>query len=581
LLESDTFYNMSHIMANTLLAPAGISIMTNHTNVSSATAQFDTIIIGAGHNGLATATVLARNGHKVLVLEKNNYVGGMGGTREILKDCQNEVGASCLFPLSKEIKDYFEFEANGVELIPLPIMAVNLTGASGRPLIFYKNPVKLAVNILTTFGFGAMLGFIRLIKFCQYPAQVLDRFTARKAPRKLHDIIADAETQEQRDHLQLAFNGSAMDIIDRFFPDKIKHRELRANMAFAAVQATYKGPFTPGSGLCLIYTLAQEGSEGLMQRVKGGMGKLSESLATQIEALGGEIRLKQQVSKILIEDGRAVGVELKNGTPIFARTIVSNLDKPTTFNQLMPEHTLAEPVQNRVDKFVHQGAFVHMLFKLKGLPSYSNHLKKLNNIPGARFGGAMVTDPEEMQSAYESCLKGELPDQVPLAFQIPTVMDPSLAPPGNHIASAYGFYFPCEAEKSQRGKLRDQMGEMIIDHISVHMPDFRGLIVDKAIFSSDHFASMQGVTNGDWTHGCLHPDQMIGDRCLIDGTGHTTPIDNLFLCGASCHPGPGVTFLPGYNCAHELMAAAQSGNPAIKAEENSSATVQAPKERAA
>ncbi|MEH6571329.1 MAG: FAD-dependent oxidoreductase, partial [Halioglobus sp.] len=105
--------------------------MTNHTNASNVSTQFDTVIIGAGHNGLATATVLARNGQKVLVLEKNNYVGGMGGTREILKGCQNEVGASCLFPLSKEIKDYFDFEANGVELIPLPIMAVNLTGASG------------------------------------------------------------------------------------------------------------------------------------------------------------------------------------------------------------------------------------------------------------------------------------------------------------------------------------------------------------------------------------------------------------------------------------------------------------------
>ena len=99
------------------------------------------------------------------------------------------------------------------------------------------------------------------------------------------------------------------------------------------------------------------------------------------------------------------------------------------------------------------------------------------------------------------------------------------------------------------------MAEKLIDHIGLHMPDFRSLITDQAIFPSDHFASMQGVTNGDWTHGLLHPDQMIGERCLIEGTGHTTPLENLYLCGASCHPGPGVTFLPGYNCAHEIMAA--------------------------
>lgn len=517
--------------------------------------QFDTIIVGAGHNGLATALVLARNGQKVLVLEKNDFVGGMGGTREILKGCRNEVGASCLFPLSAEVKAYFDFEAHGVELIPLPVMAVNLCGAQGKPLVFFKNPVKLALGILRDFGPGAMLGFIRLMKFCQYPARVLDRFTARKAPRKLEELIAEAETPQQRAHLELAFNGSAMEIIDTFFPNPVKHAELRANMAFAAVQATYKGPYSPGSGLCLIYTMAQEGSEGLMQRVKGGLGKLSECLTQQIEALGSQVRLKQKVARIVVNDGAAVAVELKNGERIYAHNIVSNLDKQATFNGLLSDYTLAAHEQEKVDAFTHQGAFVHMLFKLKGLPSYSKHLQKLNAIPGAKFGGAMVIDPLEMQAAYEACLRGEMPEKIPLAFQIPSVMDSTLAPEGYHIASAYGFYFPCEAQQKQRGKLRDAMAEKIIDHISLHMPDFRALIEDQAIFSADHFASMQGVTNGDWTHGLLHPDQMIGERCLIDGTGHTTPIKNLFLCGASCHPGPGVTFLPGYNCAFELLAA--------------------------
>ncbi|MEM1114418.1 MAG: NAD(P)/FAD-dependent oxidoreductase [Pseudomonadota bacterium] len=517
---------------------------------------FDAIIIGAGHNGLATGLVLARNGKRVLVLEKNHYVGGMGATREILKGCQNEVGASCLFPLSAEIKEYFDFESHGVELIPLPVMAVNLTGAQGRPMIFFKNSLRLSFAMLKDFGPGAMLGFARFLKFCEYPARVLDRFTARKAPRKLEELIAEAETPEQREHLELAFKGSAMDIIDKFFPDPVKHRELRANMAFAAVQATYKGPYTPGSGLCLIYTMAQEGSEGLMQRVKGGMGKLSECITQQLLDLGSEVRLKQHVTSILVEDGAAVGVQLKNGDELRAPIVISNLDKQATFNHLLADHSLVTEKQIKVDAFDHKGAFVHMLFKLKGLPTYSKHLKRLNRIPEARFGGAMVLDPEEMQSAYERCLEGELPERMPLAFQIPSVMDASLAPEGFHIASAYGFYFPCDAEKSRRGKLRDQAAENLIEHISLHMPDFRELIVDQAIFSADHFATMQGVTNGDWTHGLLHPDQMIGDRCLIEGTGHTTPLSGLYLCGASCHPGPGVTFLPGYNCAHEVLAAA-------------------------
>ncbi len=515
---------------------------------------FDAIVIGAGHNGLATATVLARNNQRVLVLEKNGYVGGMGGTREILKGCQNEVGASCMFPLSQEVKDYFEFEKNGVELIPLPVMAVNLTGKDGRPLIFYKNSLKLALGLLKNYGLSAMIGFGRFIKFCDYPAKMLDRYTARKTPQNLADMIAQAPTEAQREQLELAFNGSAMDIIDKFFPDPIKHKELRANMAFAAVQATYKGPYSKGSAMCLIYTMAQEGSAGLMQRVKGGMGKLSESLVRQIESLGSEVRIKQQVQKIIIENDTAVGVELKNGEQLFAKTIISNLDKPATFNRLADDYRLPTATQQQIDHFEHRGAYVHMLFKLSGLPRYGAHIDKLNRIPFAQFGGAMVADPEELQRCYEQCQKGELPPTVPLAFQFPSLLDDTLAPEGFHIASAYGFYFPCDAEKSKRGKLRDQFGEMIIDHIDMHMPGFRDLIVDKAIFSADHFATMEGASNGDWTHGLLHPDQMVGDRCLIEGTGHTTPISNLFLCGSSCHPGPGVTFLPGYNCAFEVLA---------------------------
>jgi phytoene dehydrogenase-like protein len=521
---------------------------------------YDALIIGGGHNGLAAATVLAKQGQSVLVLEKNNYIGGMGGTREILKGCMNEVGASCFFPLSKEIKDYYDFESNGVELIPLPVMSVNLCGADRRAMVFYKNPIRLAYNILKTFGFSAMVGMVKLLAFCKYPAQMIDRFTARKAPRNLEDIIASAPTLKQKQQLTLAFKGSAMDILDQFFPDKERHKELRGNMAFAAVQATYKGPYSPGSGLCLIYTLAQDGSEGLMQRVKGGMGKLSESLARQLEAKGGEIRMKTKVSRILLEDNRAVGVELKNGEQIFANTIISNLDKPATFKGLLAEHPLAEPFQRKVDSANHNGAFVHMLFKLKGLPDYAPQFDHLNHIEGARFGGAMVVEPELMQTCYEACIKGEMPPKIPLAFQIPTVMDPSLAPEGNHIASAYGFYFPCTADKSLRGKLRDLAAEMIINQVSEYMPNFRELIIDQAIFSADHFESMHGATNGDWTHGALHPEQMLGERCLVEGTGHVTPIDNLFLCGASCHPGPGVTFLPGYNCAHEVLEYAKSAD---------------------
>jgi len=140
-------------------------------------------------------------------------------------------------------------------------------------------------------------------------------------------------------------------------------------------------------------------------------------------------------------------------------------------------------------------------------------------------------------------------------MQIPTVMDPSLAPEGFHIATTYGFFFPCEAPRDDRGRLRDEMVERILDRLSELLPDLRDCIVERAIFSSDHFAAMQGATNGDFTHGLIHPEQMIGRRLLVPGSAYATPIANLYLCGASCHPGPGVTFLPRYGAAYQVAEA--------------------------
>lgn len=518
----------------------------------------DAIVIGAGHNGLAAAAVLARAGRRVLVLEKNGYVGGMSGTREILSGCRNEVGASCLFPLADEVREALDFEGSGAELIDLPVMATNLPGPGATPLLFHANPLRQLVHVLRDHGPSALLGFVRLVRFCRYPARVMDRFAAGRLPRTMEELLAEAPSAAAREQLALVFRGSAMDVIERFFPDPVKHRTLRALLAFAAVQSTFKGPYSPGSAFCLVYTMALNGGGGLMRRVKGGMGALSEALARQIEARGGEIRLKQPVRRIVVEDGRAVGVALRGGEVLRARAIVSNLDKPATFLGLLSEEAASLPATllECVQRIEHKGAYVHLLFKLDGLPAYGGEWAHLNGNVHARFGGAMVPDPEAMQASYEACRRGELPAEIPVAFQIPSIEDPSLAPPGHHVASAYGFFFPCDAPDSEKGKLRDEMAERVVDRICRYLPDFRERIVERAVFSSDHFAAMHGATHGDFTHGLLHPDQMLAARALVEGSAHATPLPGLYLCGSSCHPGPGVTFLPGIGCAQELLRTA-------------------------
>ncbi len=518
-------------------------------------------MIGAGHNGLAATALLAARGLRVLCLEKNGYVGGMAGTREILSGCRNDVGASLLFPLAKGLAEELELVRYGVEFIDLPIMASNLNSPSSPPAIFYSNPLRMALYVLRHFGVRAMTGFVRLMAFCKYPASVMHRFTPRSIPPTLDELIAHAPDERKRQQLTLAFTGSAMDLVDRFLPDARKHRTLRALVAFAAVQSTYKGPFTPGSALCLVYTFAQSEGGGLMRRVKGGMGSLSEALQRSIADKGGEVQLKTPVRRVLIEDGCAVGVELRDGRCITARAVLSNLDKPATFFGLVGREHLDADTIRKVERIEHRGAYVHLLFKLRRLPRYGPPFEHLNGDPRTRFNTTLVPDPELQQASYEACRRGEVPEHPPVGMQIPTVMDPSLAPAGFHIATTYGFFFPCEAPKDARGRLRDAMAERILDRLSEFLPDLRDCIVERAVFSSEHFATMQGATNGDFTHGLIHPDQMIGGRLMVPGSAHATPIAGLYLCGASCHPGPGVTFLPGYGAAYEVADALTHASP--------------------
>ena len=521
----------------------------------SGSEHVDVVVIGAGHNGLAATALLAKRGLRVVCLEKNHYVGGMAGTREILTGCRNDVGASLLFPLAKGLAEELELARYGVELIDLPIMASNLNSPDAPPAIFYSNPLRMAAYVLRHFGPGAMLGFVRLMAFCQYPASLMHRFTPRSVPPTLDELLGRAPNEKKRRQIALAFTGSAMDLIDRFLPDARRHRTLRALASFAAVQSTYKGPFTPGSALCLVYTFAQNEAGGLMRRVKGGMGVLSEALCRSIADKGGEVRLKAPVARVLIEDGRAAGVELRDGSRIHARAVLSNLDKPATFFGLVGREHLRDELIARLEAIEHRGAFMHLLLKLDRLPSYGPPFAHLNRDPRTRFNTTLVPDPELQQASYEACVRGEVPEHPPVGMQIPTVMDPSLAPPGQHIATIYGFFFPCEAPKAERGRLRDEMAERILDRLSEYLPDLRDCIVERAVFSSDHFAAMQGATNGDFTHGLIHPEQMIGGRLLVPGSAHATPIPDLYLCGAACHPGPGVTFLPGYGAAYEVAEA--------------------------
>jgi phytoene dehydrogenase-like protein len=515
-------------------------------------ADYDAIVVGAGHNGLAAAVILAKEGLKALVLEKNSYVGGMAATREFFKGFKHDVAASILFPLSERIVEDLELEKYGLQVIDTPILTSS-TGVPGEsPVIFYSDPVKLMEHIQRDHGGDAVQGLAGVFAFCNTAAEALDRFNPLSPPKSLGAVIDAAPTVQAKNALKKCFFGSVMDVINEFFPDPNRHKLIRSFLAFMAIQSTYRGPYTPGSALCLAYGLASPAMGQLMRRIKGGIGMLPEGLRRSFEEKGGEVRLSTRVRRILTENGKAVGVELRNNEKITAKVVLSNLDASATFMRLVGEDNLPADFVRMVKRIKCGAPFIQIHCTLKELPEFTGDLAFANK-DNIRWLMCYNRGPEHYQQCMDDIKWGRIPEDPMFTYYISSVWDDSMAPPGYHSATFFSFYFPLIAAGAHHNQLKEEVADKMISQASKYAPNLRDAIMDRVVFTPLHFEKMFGITNGDYTHGLLIPGQMFDFRPVTGWSGYKTPVENLYLCGSACHPGPGVTAVPGYNSAHEVL----------------------------
>jgi phytoene dehydrogenase-like protein len=513
----------------------------------------DVIIIGAGHNGLTAASLLARAGVDVLCLEKNRYVGGMASTVELFDGYQFEIAGSVIFPIAPYVVADLDLENCGLQPIQREIMATNIGDPGDPALHMYSDPLKMLRHLAADHGADAAEGFAKLAMFVQGPARALDRFNPCSPPKTLGQVFDAAKTVEEKNALRLCFFGSVMDVVDRFFPDPKRHKIIRTMLAFLAVNSTFRGPYTPGSATCLVFALAAPENGWVMHKLKGGIGALTKGLAAKVEERGGKIRIHEPVLRILVEGNRAVGVELANGERITAKKIVSSLDPTSTFRRLIDESLLPADYIAGVKAIDHRGAYVQIQVALSELPEFAGEWSYLNE-GGYRSNVSIFNSPELLQENWVQCRRKEVPTDPCVGMQIPSVLDPDLAPPGKHAGTMFAMYFPCEAPREEHGRLKDEFADRIIDKMTRYAPNFRDSILHQATFAPYHYERMFGCTGGDFCHGLIHPEQMLDFRPVPGWAGgYRTPIEDLYLCGAGCHPGPGVTFLPGYNSAHVVL----------------------------
>ncbi|WP_205873083.1 phytoene desaturase family protein [Mycobacterium camsae] len=519
--------------------------------------DFDAIVVGAGHNGLTAAAILQRAGLRTVCLEANTYAGGMAATVELIDGFRYEIAGSVQFPTASQItKDL------GLDRLPTvepDVMSTNIGENGEEPLVFYRDPMQLMTHLGEKHGFEAVTGMAELVGWSQGPAKALGRFDVRKPPKTLDEMYACAANQAERRAIHEMLFGSAMDVIDRYLPDQDRHAVMRGMLAFLAVNSTYRGPYTPGSATCLAFALAvPDNNAPMMTKLKGGIGALTEHLRGLFCSHGGEIRFRAKVERILVDRGKVTGVRLRDGSTITAPIVVSNLAPDLTLIELIdPEHVPAELV-SRVSDRDHRASFIQMHFALDGLPEFAAPYELLNE-EGMQMSIGIFGSPEEQQRHWENSRRGIVPDNPSMGMQIPSVHDPGLAPPGKHAASAYAYAFPVEVARDQHGHLKNEMAQRVIDKITRFAPNFKDIVLRHITFAPYHMSTMFAAPAGDFCHGLLHPDLMgpnrPGPRGFLD---FPIPIAGLYLGGAGCHGGPGITFTPGYNAAYQALEDAGS-----------------------
>jgi phytoene dehydrogenase-like protein len=516
-------------------------------------ADFDAIVVGAGHNGLTAAALLQRAGLRTLCLDAKLYAGGMASTVELFDGFKFEIAGSVQIPTSATVSR--ELGLDDLPTVDLDVMSVSLRGVGDDPVVYYTDPMRLLTHLNEVHGAEAVNGMAGLLAWCQAPTRALGRFEAGQPPKSLDEMYACATNEFERSTITDLLFGSVTDVLDRYLPDREKHGALRGMLSLLAVNTTYRGPATPGTAAAFAYGFAVPDENALLvKKLRGGIGALTSHLRKMFTSNGGELRLRSRVEEILVADGRAAGVRVEDGSTIAAPIVVSAVAPDLTIGKFLDPNLLPADIRERFARVDHRGSYLQMHFALDDIPSFADPYTMLND-PEMQSNIGIFSTPEELQQQWEDCRRGIVPADPSIALQIPSVNDPELAPPGKHAASAFSLWFPIEDGQSGYGEMKVEMGRRVIEKISKLAPNFEDLIIRHTTFTPKHMGTMFGAPDGDYCHGLIHPDQIGINRPGPKGyLEQPIPIDGLYLASAGCHGGPGITFIPGYNAAKQALA---------------------------
>ena len=523
----------------------------------------DAIIIGAGHNGLVTAAFLAKAGYNVLVLEQRAALGGAAATEEIFLGFDFNTGAPDAGLLRPEVIAELRLRSYGLEFIdsPVTVFAPNL---DGPPLVMWQELRRTQTELagLSESDAERFPAFIRQVTMM---AGILDNMMTITPPTlgagKVGDKLPWAKLAADLKRLGGANMMELLRVVPltvkEYLDDWFESELLKGVLGSSGIVGMMQGPQAAGTAFMLFYHYLGAASTGFRasRLVRGGVGQVSATLAAAARYYGAKIRTGVEVTQIMVEAGRATGVLLANGVEIPARVVISNADPRRTFFQLIEPATLEPRFIRLVDRLRYRGVTAKVNLALSGLPRFTPPLKGAGEGGVEHLGGHILISPslEYLERAYDDAKYGAFSRRPYLDVVIPTVLDPSLAPPGQHVMSITMQYAPYHLRAGRWDEQREALGDRIIDTLADYAPNLKALILHRQVITPLDWEREYGLTEGCIFHGQMGLDQLLFMRPVAGYGQYRTPIDNLYLCGAGTHPGGGLTGAPGYNAAREVL----------------------------
>ena len=519
---------------------------------------YDVIVIGGGHNGLVNAAYLARAGKKVLVLERRHVLGGAAVTEEIFPGFRFSVASYVVSLLRPEIIRELDLPRHGMEVLPLDgtftpmpngdyLWRVNDHAKTRREIARHS---RLDAEAYEEYG-KAMVEMGRFVK------PMLGMRAPDPASLNLHglkDLLSIARRfqrlpiEDKYNQVQL-MTMSAAGFLDQWFETDV----LKATMAASGIIGTFLGVRSPGTAYVLLHHYMGEidGAFRSWGLVRGGTGAISNAIAAAAREAGAEIRTEAPIAKIIVQNGEATGVALENGGEFRAKVVSSSVDPRLTFIKMVGPENLPGDFVDDIHRYKFRGSSGKVNLALDGLPDFKC-------LPGAgpHLRGAISISPtiEYMERAYDDAKYGRFSRRPYIDIVIPSLTDPSVAPPGKHVMSCFVQYAPYHLKEGTWDEQREEFGDTVINTLADFAPNLHDIILHRQVLTPLDIERRFGLSEGNIFQGELTLEQLFFLRPVPGWAQYRTPIRNLYMCGSATHPGGGIMGASGLNAARKILS---------------------------